>query len=267
MQQFENQVVVITGAGSGIGRALALQLGREGARLALSDIDLAAVQATAAAIGDAPRVRAYALDVASREAVFAHAAQVQRDFGAVQVLVNNAGASIVGTIEHLSIEEIEWQLQVNLWSVIYGTKAFLPAMLQQRQGLIVNISSVFGFVALPTQGAYNIAKFGVRALNECLWRELDGTGVCAVSVHPGGVRTQIGKKARRAARAGEAEDAVMARTDQALVTPPEDMAAAIVKGLKRGDRRIVAGHMARLLFWLPRLFPNCYPDVLKRLGA
>ncbi len=106
--------------------------------------------------------------------MFAHADDVKRDFGTAHLVVNNAGATVVGTVEHLSIEEIEWQLGINLWGVIYGTKAFLPMMLAQREGCIVNISSVFGLVGFPLQSAYNISKFGVRGLTECLWSELDG---------------------------------------------------------------------------------------------
>jgi len=119
--------------------------------------------------------------------VFKHAADVRRDFGTAHFVVNNAGATVVGTVEHLSIEEIEWQLGINLWGPIYGTKAFLPMMLKQREGCIVNISSVFGLVGFRLQSAYNISKFGVRGLTECLWSELEGTGVRAVCVtgrHP-----------------------------------------------------------------------------------
>jgi NAD(P)-dependent dehydrogenase (short-subunit alcohol dehydrogenase family) len=266
MKDFNGKVVVITGAGSGIGRALAQCLASEGARLALSDIDSVTLEQTLELLPDHVQARGYRLDVTSRAAVFAHAVDVHRDFGSVHMLVNNAGATIVGTIAHLSIEEIEWQLQVNLWSVIYGTKAFLPGMLAQREGCIVNVSSVFGLIAFPTQGAYNISKFGVRALTECLWRELDGTGVNAVCVHPGGIRTNVGKAARRAAAADEVEERMMGRAGEALLTPPQDMAAAIVKGLRRGRKRIIAGHGSRALSWLPRLFPDSYHAVLKHLG-
>ena len=128
-QDFQGRVVVITGAGSGIGRALAQQFAAAGARLALSDINQAGLDETLALLPSAVEARAYKLDVSSREAVFAHADEVKRDFGAAHVLINNAGASIVGTIAHTSIEEFEWQLGINLWGVIYGTKAFLPMML------------------------------------------------------------------------------------------------------------------------------------------
>lgn len=267
MQDFQGKVTVITGAGSGIGRALAMRLAREGMRLALSDIDGATLEQTLRGLPGGVEARAYVFDAGSREAMVEHAAQVEADFGAVRLLVNNAGATIVGTIEHLSFDEIEWQLRVNLWSVIHGTKAFLPAMLQRREGCIVNLSSVFGLVAVPTQGAYCMSKFAVRALNECLWSELQATGVEVVSVHPGGIRTNVAKSARRAAAAGAIEDEMMARSGRSLLTPPEAMADAIVDGLKRGRRRIVAGHASRLLDWLPRLLPDRYPQVLARLAG
>ena len=196
---FTDKVAVITGAGSGIGRALALQLAGKGARLALSDVDARGLQETIKALPVVTEARGYALDVADRNAVLAHAGDVERDFGTAHFVVNNAGATMIGTIEHLTVEEIEWQLGVNLWGVIYGTKAFLPMMLAQNEGAIVNISSVFGLVGYPAQGAYNISKFGVRGLTECLWSELEGTGVRAVCAASGRHQDQY-RKVRSALR-------------------------------------------------------------------
>lgn len=264
---FRGKVAVITGAGSGIGRALAWQMAARGARLALSDIDPAGLDETLRGLPAGATARAYPLDVSRREAVFAHAEDVKRDFGTAHFVFNNAGATVVGTVAHLSIEEIEWQLGINLWGVIYGTKAFLPMLLAQREGCIVNISSVFGLVGFPTQGAYNIAKFGVRGLTECLWSELDGTGVRAVCVHPGGIKTNIERAGRRCGAAGAEEAHFAAMGEKLLVTPPEDCAADIIAGLERGDLRIVTGHKSTTLHWLSRLLPNGYPAILKRLAA
>jgi NAD(P)-dependent dehydrogenase (short-subunit alcohol dehydrogenase family) len=263
MSCFAGKVVVVTGAGSGIGRALAQQLAAKGARLALSDFNAAGLEETMKSLPVGSDARSYALDVSRREAVFAHAEDVKRDFGTAHFVINNAGATVVGTVAHLSIEEIEWQLGVNLWGVIYGTKAFLPMMLAQREGCIVNISSVFGLVGYPLQSAYNISKFGVRGLTECLWSELEGTGVRAVCVHPGGIRTNIDKVSRRCAASGADEAAFDGMADRMLITPPGKCAADIIAGVERGRKRIITGHLSTTLYWLSRLLPNRYPAVLR----
>jgi short-subunit dehydrogenase len=147
--------------------------------------------------------------------------------------------------------------------VIYGTKAFLPMMLAQSQGWIVNVSSVFGLVGYPAQGAYNISKFGVRGLTECLWNELEGTGVRAVCVHPGGIKTNIEKAGRRCAASGEEEARFSVLADKLLQTTADRCAADILNGIERGKKRIITGNRSTTLFWLSRLLPNAYPAVLK----
>ena len=265
MSIFTNKVVVITGAGSGIGQALAWDLARRGARLALSDINQAGLNETLKLLPNSCEARGYTLDVSSRETVFAHADEVQRDFGTAHVIINNAGATMVGTVANTSIEEYEWQLNLNMYGVLYGTKAFLPMMLAQREGWIVNISSSFGFIAFPAQSAYNMSKFAVRGLTECLWQELEGTGVNAVCVHPGGVKTRIGASSRQCAAAGPKEHAFSASADRLLTTPPAVCAADILNGMERGKRRILTGNMINIIFWMSRLLPNSYPKVLKLL--
>jgi NAD(P)-dependent dehydrogenase (short-subunit alcohol dehydrogenase family) len=209
----------------------------------------------------------YHLDVSLRTEVFKHAAAVNSDFGAVHFLFNNAGVSIAATFEHITIEELEWLLGINLWGVIYGTKAFLPLMLRQREGQIINISSIFGFVGIPTQSAYNIAKFGVRGLTECLWRELEGTGVQAISVHPGGIKTNIDRAAPMGKFAGETERKMMETIGGMLVTPAEVCAREILDGVERGAKRIVTGNSARLVDYLARLLPVDYGRVLAFKGV
>lgn len=265
-QHFEGKVAVITGAGSGIGRALAMQLAHSGARLALSDIDGAALNETLRGLPAGIEARGYEVNVASRAAVFAHADHVRREFGAAHFVFNNAGSTMIGTFENLEIDEIEWQMGINLWGVIYGSKAFLPIMLAQREGCIVNISSVFGLVGYPAQSAYNISKFGVRGLTECLWRELEGTGVRAVSVHPGGIKTNIGRAGRRCRRAGEVEAQFSKLAEEFLVTPPERCAADILNGVRRNKKRVITGSRSMSVFWLSRLLPNSYHSILKLMA-
>jgi len=267
MSVFSGKVVVITGAGSGIGRALAQQLAAKGARLALSDVNVKGLKETLGSLPAVTEARGYALDVSDRQAVFAHASDVQRDFGTAHFVINNAGATMIGTIEHMTVDEIEWQLGINLWGVIYGTKAFLPTLLAQSEGCIVNISSVFGLVGYPAQGAYNISKFGVRGLTECLWSELEGTGVRAVCVHPGGIRTNIEKAGRRCAAAGEEEARFSVLADKLLQTTADECAADIIAGVERGRKRIITGNRSTTLYWLSRLLPNAYPAILKRVAS
>jgi NAD(P)-dependent dehydrogenase (short-subunit alcohol dehydrogenase family) len=266
MNAYEGKVAVITGAGSGIGRELARLLAGHGARLALSDVSEPGLAETAKVCGGKAEVRAYPLDVSNRAAVFAHADDVKRDFGTAHFLFNNAGVSLAATFEHATIEEMEWLLGINLWGVIYGTKAFLPLMLAQREGHIVNLSSIFGFVGVPAQSAYNISKFGVRGLTECLWAELSGTGVRATCVHPGGIRTNIDKAAPLGKFAGDYEKKIMDTIGKMLVTPPEDCARDIIDGVARGRKRIVTGKNAALVDYAARISPKRYGAVLKAFG-
>ncbi|NKI71090.1 SDR family NAD(P)-dependent oxidoreductase [Collimonas pratensis] len=265
MKSFKDKVAVVTGAGSGIGRHLALQLAQAGARLAISDVSENGLAETLRLMPAGAEVRRYRVDVARKDEVFAHADQVLRDFGSAHYIFNNAGVSLTATIAHASIEEIEWQLGINLWGVIYGTKAFLPILLQQKEGHIINLSSVFGLVAVAGQSAYNVSKFGVRGWTECLWQELEGSGVQATCVHPGGIRTAIAQTGRLAANADHVEQRLQALAGKLLVTPPEDMAATILDGVARGKKRIVYGSKAATLTWLQRLLPVSYGKVLQAM--
>jgi short-subunit dehydrogenase len=263
-QAFAGKVAVVTGAASGIGRGLATELSARGARLALSDVNEAGLAETAALCKS--EVRTYRVDVSRRDEVSTHAGDVLRDFGSVDYLFNNAGVALKATFEHATLEEIDWQLSINLQGVIYCTKAFLPAMLARRSGCIVNISSTAGFLGVPGIATYCISKFGVRGLTEALWRELEGTGVTAVSVHPGGVRTNISKSARSTAVAGTIENETERMLEKMLVTPPEECAAQILTGVARGRRRIFPAKYASTLALISHLPPRWQDAVLRALG-
>ena len=174
----------------------------------------------------------------------------------VHYLFNNAGVALAASFEHATIEEIEWQLSINLWGVIYGTKAFLPMMLDQREGCIINMCSVAGLIGAPGLSAYSISKFGVRGLTESLWRELEGTGVSAIAVHPGGIRTNIEVRAKSGVHAGDYEEKVRKALAEALVTPPKECARLILVGVERGRKRILPGKYATTLDLVSRLSPK-----------
>lgn len=263
-KMFDKKVVAITGAGSGIGRALAEELAKQGARLALADVAEKPLAETVANLPAGTDAKIYRLDVSSREAVFEFADNVVRDFGTAHFVVNNAGISTLATVEHVSIEEIERVLAVNLWGVVYGTKAFLPIFLKQKEGCIVNVSSVFGLLATPCSVAYTMSKFAVRGLTETLWQELDGTGVRGVLVHPGGIKTNIPKNTFEAKFAGDFERRMSESNIRQMITPPNDCAREIVAGLIRGDKRLLVGNGAKALHRISRLMPDNYDKLLRK---
>lgn len=268
MTHFQGKVVAITGAGSGIGQALAQNLAARGAKLALAGLTMDGLKETVALLPPGTEVACTELDVASREQVFAFADKTVGTFGQVDYIINNAGTSVLATVENVTIEEIEKVLNVNLWGVIYGTKAFLPHMLKQRSGCIVNVSSVFGLVATPCSAAYTMSKFAVRGLTETLWDELQGTGVSAVLVHPGGIATNIAANTPIAKNEGELERKMALANSAQMTTSPADCAEEIVAGLLRGDNRLLVGSGAKALFRLSRLFPNSYGKIMrKKLGV
>jgi NAD(P)-dependent dehydrogenase (short-subunit alcohol dehydrogenase family) len=265
MSTYRRKVCVVTGAAFGIGHALAVQLADAGAYLAISEIDPVGLKETAAQLPDSARAKTHRLDVSSKQAVQTHAEDVLAEFAAVHYVFNNAGVTLAATIEHATLEEFEWLLGINLWGPIYGTKAFLPAMLSQGFGHIVSFSSVFGFVTVPTQSAYHVSKFGIRGFTECLSRELEGTGVSATVVHPGEIVTRIGTDARFGVNADNTEREFIKKISTLLKTTPDECAQGILAGGARKKRRIVVGESARALGVLPRPRPVRYGAVLRRV--
>ncbi|MGH7805352.1 MAG: SDR family NAD(P)-dependent oxidoreductase, partial [Candidatus Binatia bacterium] len=194
MKSFADKVAAITGASSGIGRALAVELAKEKCALALSDVNEAGLAETAElARAHGMKVTTARVDVSKREEVHAWADAVVREHGKVNLVVNNAGVALGATIEGVRYEDFEWIMGINFWGVVYGTKAFLPHLRASGDGHVVNVSSVFGLISMPTQGTYNAAKFAVRGVTEALREELalSGAPVSATCVHPGGIKTNI----------------------------------------------------------------------------
>jgi short-subunit dehydrogenase len=272
VKHFADKVAAITGAGSGIGRALALALAERGAQLALSDVNASSLaQTTAAARARGVEVTESKVDVANREAVYAWAAQVTEDYGRVNMIVNNAGVAFAGTIDELDYADFEWIMGINFWGVVHGTKAFLPHLRASGEGHVVNVSSVFGLFAHPTQSAYNASKFAVRGFTEALRQELDllDWPVSATVVHPGGIKTNIVQSIRFAAGMedflNESAEEAKAEFERALTTTPEQAARVILRAVEKNKRRVLIGRDAYGFDLVQRLFPSGYQRVLTTL--
>ncbi|HJL14103.1 MAG TPA: SDR family oxidoreductase [Sandaracinaceae bacterium LLY-WYZ-13_1] len=266
---FSGRVSVITGAASGIGRGLALELADRGSDLALCDVNEAGLTETARMAEALGRtVTRKVVDVADRKAVYTFADEVLTEHGRVDAIVNNAGVSVTDTVAEMSYDDLEWIVDINFWGVVYGTKAFLPALLERGDGWIVNVSSVFGLVAFPSQSAYNATKFAVRGFTESLRQELEGTGVTASCVHPGGIKTNIVRSSRfRRAHDGPVpREEFVADFDRMARTSPEEAGRVIADGMERRAPRILIGNDARMIEAIARMAPVSYPGLFKRLA-
>lgn len=260
MRQLSDKVAAVTGAGSGIGRALALELTAMSCHVALADVDGAALARTVSDCqGRGVKVSSSIVDVADRDAVHAWADRVAAEHGRVNLVVNNAGVALMYDVETMSYDDLDWLVGVNFWGVIHGTKAFLPHLRAADEGHIVNVSSVFGLMGVPSQSAYSAAKFAVRGFTDALRLELKGDGgsVSCTTVHPGGIRTNIARNARsdphglsaRSLRGRDQADAFerMARTS------PEQAARAIIRAVERDRRRVTIGPDAKVIDLVSRL--------------
>ena len=267
MRTLDDKVVVITGAGSGIGRALALDLARRGSLLAISDVDEAGLAETVELVKAAGvrEVRSDRLDVADRAAFAAYADAVAEHFGRVNVIVNNAGVALAGNLEELTYEDLDWIVGVNLWGVVHGTKEFLPHLIASGDGHVVNLSSLFGLVSMPGQSAYNATKYAVRGMTEALREEMliAGHAVGVTAVHPGGIKTAIARNARVSASEDKRATAELFDKKLARMTP-EKAASVIVKGILGNKARVLVGIDAHALHHFAKLSGSRYQDVVAR---
>ncbi|ERP87058.1 acetoin dehydrogenase [Marinobacter sp. ES-1] len=265
MKDLKNKVAVVTGAGSGIGRALASVLAAKGCRLALSDVNEAGLAETVAACGGAD-VRSYLLDVSDRDAIYAHAEQVRADFGQVNLVINNAGVALSASVREMTDEDFKWVMDIDFWGVAHGTRAFLPHLIESGEGHVVNVSSVFGLIGVPKQSAYNAAKFAVRGFTESLRQEmkLENQPVQVSCVHPGGIRTNIANSARM----GKSENGEAQRKgfDKIAMTTPEKAAEIIVKGILKNESRILVGPDAWGIDAINRLLGSAYQPLVERFS-
>lgn len=250
MTDLRGKVVVVTGAGSGIGRALAVALVKRGAEVAYSDVNENGLAETKALLSGKGRSSGHVLDVSSREQWARHAADVEAQHGGADVIINNAGVAIRSDFESLAIEDFEFVMSINFWGVIYGTKTFLPLMRKRGGGHIVNISSINGMVPFANQTPYNCSKYAVLGFSETLMQELRGQPYKITSVHPGGIRTNIA----RSARGMNPKQAAF--FDRIAMTSSESAAEQIIRGIERDKERVYVGADAKMMSASKRILPS-----------
>ncbi|MGE2836347.1 SDR family NAD(P)-dependent oxidoreductase [Mycobacterium sp. SMC-4] len=272
MEGFTGKVAVVTGAGSGIGRALALALGRSGASVAICDIDTEGLAETEQQLKDiGAQVKSDRLNVTERAAFEAYAEDVVKHFGKVNQIYNNAGIAYSGTVEATAIKDIERVFDVDYWGVVNGTKIFLPHLIASGDGHVVNISSVFGLLGIPGQSSYCAAKFAVRGFTEALSQEMATAGhpVKVTCVHPGGIKTAIARNMTAAEGLDPTELAREFDTRMARTTP-EEAARVILDGVRRGKRRVLIGNDARAFEAVTRItgsgIQRILPKILERVN-
>ena len=269
MKTLKDKVVVITGAGSGIGRALAVEVARRGSLVAVSDVDEAGLAETVELVkaAGAPEVRADRIDVADRAAFAAYALAVREHFGRVNVVVNNAGVTMTGDFEEITYDDFEWIMSINFWGVVTGTKEFLPHLIESGDGHVVNISSLFGLVSMPGQSTYNASKYAVRGFTEALREEMliNGRPVGVTCVHPGGIKTGISRNGRKVASVDTEELDSLFEKKLARMEPSR-AAEIIVNGVLGDKPRVLVGFDAHLIHHAAKLAGSRYQDVVAILA-
>jgi NAD(P)-dependent dehydrogenase (short-subunit alcohol dehydrogenase family) len=256
MRELRGAVAVVTGAASGIGRALAVDLAKLGAQLALADMNTAGLEETRKLLGDAV-ARIYTVDVSQAAAVEDFAQRVQQDFGRAQLLVNNAGVALMGTFAEVSLEDMQWLIGINFWGVVHGCKFFMPMLEREPDAHIVNLSSIFGLIGPPGQTAYAASKFAVRGFSESLREELrPNTSIKVTSVHPAGIATPIAQASRagRAVTAAARQEAEEYFKRVAVITPQE-ASRVIIQGVLGNKNRVLIGADAYRVDRIARLLP------------
>ena len=254
MRTLNGRVAVVTGAASGIGRATSLLLAKKGCVVALADIGEVGLEETRRLVADAGgKASTHVVDVADRKRMERFPDEVLSAHGSVHVLVNNAGVAVTDTVEEHDLDDFEWLFGINFWGVVYGCRFFLPHLKKQPEAHIVNLSSVFGFIGLPTQSAYCASKFAVRGFTESLHAELHGTNVGVTCVHPGGIATNIVRDGRMS-KETEALRSKLVGVFKKMM-PPEKAAAQIVKAIETKEKRLLITREAYAIDAAKRLFP------------
>lgn len=260
MKNFIGKNAVITGAASGIGRSLALQLANMGCNIAISDIRKKELSETKQLLSNKNvKVISHYLDVADREAVFAYADTVEKELGKADLVINNAGAIIVDNMETIAYQDLKWQMDVCFWGVVNGTQAFLPHLKAKGKGHIANFSSIYGIVPALSVGAYNCAKYAVRGYTEALSLEFRNTDINFTVIHPGGINTNFlnfSKFVTHADKRVDHEGIIYMFNKLRFITSSKKAAKIIISAIKRNKRRVLVGKDAVQGDWLARLFPG-----------
>jgi short-subunit dehydrogenase len=257
MKILKSKTAAVTGAASGIGRMLAINLANEGCNLALADIDASGLQETAKHVSDRVKVTTHIVDVSRREQVFQYADEAAGRHGGVDLIINNAGVAVGDFLETIPMEDFEWLMGINFWGVVYGTMAFLPHLKKRPEGHIVNISSINGIMPNPNNGPYCAAKFAVKGYTETLAQEMHGTSISVSCVHPGGIKTNIARNSRvnRAMYDLTKEKGINIYEEVVFRTTADDAAKIIISGIRRNKRRILVGADAKAIDLFTRFFP------------
>ncbi|SPL68956.1 SDR family NAD(P)-dependent oxidoreductase [Acinetobacter stercoris] len=268
MKNFKNKVAAITGAGSGMGQQLAYLLAKQGCHLSLSDVNEKGLAETVELVKPYNvRVTSKKVNVANRDEMKVWAEETVQNHGSVNMIFNNAGVALGATVEGETYEELEWIVGINFWGVVYGTKEFLPYIKKTGDGHIINISSLFGLTAQPTQSAYNATKFAVRGFTESLRQELDleNSGVSALCVHPGGIRTNIANNARMndsLRSLGMNPDKSARAFNKLLRKPAVEASQEILDAVLKNKRRLLIGNDAKTIDIMQRVLPTGYQRVV-----
>jgi NADP-dependent 3-hydroxy acid dehydrogenase YdfG len=265
MQINSNTVAVVTGAASGIGRALAQHLATKGAALALADVNEAGLEETRASLSSV-KTSLHVVNVADAARVAGFAQEVLEQHGRVNLLFNNAGVALGGRFSEVTLEDMHWLFDINFWGVVHGCQAFMPILKKEPVAHIVNTSSIFGIFAPPGQTTYGAAKFAVRGFSESLRHELESSSIRLSLVHPGGIKTAIARNARFGTNANaDRLEQGLKNLEKSFITTPEAAAERIVRGVERDEKRILVGRDAVQVDWIQRLFPSTYWGVLKKV--
>ena len=269
MRTLQGKSVVITGAASGIGEALAHASAARGARLLLADIDATGLDRVVSGLkANGVECSGLVSDTGNEAAIYALAQEAQTRLGGTDVLINNAGVGLMAPIEKLRTADAQWLMNINFWGVVHGCQAFIPQMRQRPDAVLVNISSIFAMVSIPTQGIYNASKAAVRGFSDALREELRGSALDVLCVHPGGIKTNIANSARitDVSMVADSDQEMRDNFTKLARTTPQQAAAVILRAIESRKTRVLIGADARFMDWMFRLFPAHASHWLSNIG-